>query len=74
MSPTVQELERSILKLESADRTRLVERLLASLDAPGDVERAWVEEAEQRRERQESTPETLVSVDAALARIRARLA
>jgi hypothetical protein len=41
-------LEAQVLKLSAADRSRLLERLLASLDVDPDVEAAWDEVADAR--------------------------
>lgn len=47
MTP-VEELESAVLALPVAERARLAERLLASLDEEPEVEAAWVEEVRQR--------------------------
>jgi hypothetical protein len=51
MSRPVAELEAEIRSLNSDDKTGLIRALLAELDGPveADVERAWIEEAQQRR-------------------------
>jgi hypothetical protein len=50
MSRPVAELEAEIRSLNSDDKTGLIRALLAELDGPveTDVERAWIEEAQQR--------------------------
>ncbi len=50
MSANVETVEIQALKLGLAERARLAESLILSLDAPPDVEnlRLWVAEAEQR--------------------------
>jgi len=50
MSRPVAELEAEIRSLNSDDKTDLIRVLLAELDGPveTDVERAWIEEAQQR--------------------------
>jgi putative addiction module component (TIGR02574 family) len=45
---TVDQLESEVLKLPERDRARLVQRLLASLDADNSREQAWYDEAERR--------------------------
>jgi putative addiction module component (TIGR02574 family) len=46
---TVETLEAAALQLTLADRARLVERLIATLDADPDVEEAWATEVERRQ-------------------------
>jgi hypothetical protein len=41
-------LEAEVLQLASADRSHLLERLIASLDANLEVEEAWEREADRR--------------------------
>jgi len=41
MAPTVEALEAEALRLAPGDRARLVERLIASLEADPEVEEAW---------------------------------
>ncbi len=47
-SETVETLEAAALQLTPADRARLVDRLIATLDADPDVEEAWAAEVERR--------------------------
>jgi putative addiction module component (TIGR02574 family) len=46
---TVETLEAAALHLTPADRSRLVERLIATLDADAEVEEAWAAEVERRQ-------------------------
>lgn len=46
---TVETLEAAALHLPPGERARLVERLLATLDAVPEVEEAWVAEVERRQ-------------------------
>ena len=48
-SETVETLEVAALQLSSADRARLVDRLIATLDADPEVEEAWAAEVERRQ-------------------------
>jgi len=48
-SETVETLEAAALQLTPADRARLVDRLIARLDADPDVEEAWAAEVERRQ-------------------------
>ncbi len=46
---TVETLEAAALQLTPSDRARLVERLIATLDADPEVEEAWAAEVERRQ-------------------------
>lgn len=48
---TLEALEAQALKLPPAERTHLLERLIASLDADPEVEAAWEQEADRREAR-----------------------
>lgn len=48
-SETVETLEAAALQLTPADRARLVERLIATLDADPEIEEAWSAEVERRQ-------------------------
>ncbi len=56
MSSTVETLEAEALQLSAAERARLVERLIASLDIDPEVEEAWASEVERRNAEIESAP------------------
>lgn len=73
MSPILEALEAEVLKLTPADRSHLLERLIASLDADPEIEEAWEREADRREAALESGSVTAVSGSEALARLRARL-
>jgi len=66
-------LEAEVLKLTPADRSHLLERLIASLDSDPEVEEAWAREADRREAKLESGSVTAVPGDEAIARLRARL-
>ena len=66
MSSTVEALEAEALQLSAAERARLVERLIASLDADPDVDEAWAAEVERRNAEIESGAVALVSGPEAL--------
>ena len=53
-SETVETLEAAALQLTPADRARLVDRLIVTLDTDPDVEEAWAVEVERRQEEVES--------------------
>jgi len=71
MSATVEELEAEALSLPSAQRARLVEKLIASLDSEPDIENAWAAEVERRHAEIESGVVSLRSGPETLARLRA---
>jgi putative addiction module component (TIGR02574 family) len=54
MASTIETIEAEALELPPSDRARLVERLIASLDADPDVEDAWAAEVERRHQEVES--------------------
>lgn len=45
---SIEQLEAEVLNLPAADRSRLAERLLKSLEEDDEIMAAWVEEAERR--------------------------
>jgi putative addiction module component (TIGR02574 family) len=71
MSSTVEALEAEALQLSAAERARLVERLIASLDADPEVEEAWAVEVERRNAEIESGTVSLISGPEALAKLKA---
>ncbi len=74
MPTQVEILEAEALKLAPADRSRLLERLVASIDLDPEVEEAWAQEADRREAQLESGAVTAVPAVEAIARLRARLA
>ncbi len=73
MNTPLEALEAEVLKLTPADRSHLLERLIASLDSDPEVEEAWAREADRREAKLESGSVTAVPGDEAIARLRARL-
>jgi putative addiction module component (TIGR02574 family) len=71
MSSTVEALEAEALQLSVAERARLVERLIASLDIDPEVEEAWAAEVERRNAEIESGAVALISGPEALAKLKA---
>ena len=61
------------LQLPMADRTRLVETLLASLSEEDEILAEWVEEAERRWDAYERGEMVAVDFDESMARARAKL-
>ena len=72
MAATVEMLEAELLKLAPADRSRLVERLLASLDEDQEIEAAWDALADAREAALKSGSVAAVPLSEALARLEAR--
>ena len=73
MTTSLEALESEVLKLGPADRSHLLERLIASLDADPAVEAAWEMEADRREAALESGSVAAVSAQEAMARLRQRL-
>jgi putative addiction module component (TIGR02574 family) len=69
---TTDQIEYELLKLPAAERARLAERLIASLDEDAEVEAAWLEEIRQRDEALLSGAVQAIPVEDALTSIRAR--
>jgi putative addiction module component (TIGR02574 family) len=74
VSTNLEVLKAEVLQLAPADRTRLFERLIASIDTDSEVEQAWELEADRRESELESGAVHAVSGQQAIARLRARLA
>jgi hypothetical protein len=72
MDTTLEVLEAEALKLTPGDRSRLAERLLASLDEDQEIEAAWDAVADEREAAISATSTGVVSFDAAIARLEAR--
>ena len=73
MSTSLEALESEVLKLGPADRSHLLERLIASLDADPAVEEAWELEADRREASLASGSVVEVSAQKAMNRLRQRL-
>jgi len=71
MLSTVETLEAEALQLSAAERARLVERLIASLDIDPEVEEAWAAEVERRNAEIESGAVSLIPGAEALAKLKA---
>ena len=71
MSLNVEVLEAEVLQLPVAERARLVERLIASLDADPEIEDAWAAEVERRQAQLESGAMKLRPGPEALAKLKA---
>lgn len=73
MSLTIELLEAEALRLSAAERARLIERLITSLDADPEVEEAWAAEVERRHAAIESKTVSLLPGAETLAKLRAEL-
>lgn len=73
MTLTLEALETEVLRLSTADRTRLLDRVVASLDADAERDAAWDAVAAQRDAEIEAGSSEAVPLDEALARLRAGL-
>jgi putative addiction module component (TIGR02574 family) len=71
MASTVEALEAEALELPEADRARLVERLIASLDVDPGVEEAWANEIERRHAEVERGRVSLLPGPETLAKLKA---
>ena len=71
MSTTVEALEAEAMQLSAAERARLVERLIASLDTDPEVQEAWAAEVERRNAQIESGAASLIPGPEALAKLKA---
>ena len=74
MSLSVEALEAELLRLPTADRVRLLDRVVASLDADKARDEAWDSLAARRDQEIESGKSVPVSGAEALARLRAEMA
>lgn len=72
MTDLVLELECRVLELAPADRLRLLERLLLSVDEDESIENAWLDEANARLAALERGEARTVDGPTALAALRAR--
>ena len=72
MSTTLEALQAEVLRLSPKDRARLLDRLIASLDADTEVEAAWDAVAAAREAEMTTGIVRPVPLDAALSRLEAR--
>lgn len=66
-------LEAEVLNLPAFERSHLLDRLIASLEADPDIQEAWALEAERRDTEVEEGKAALVPGEEILARLRAEL-
>ncbi len=72
MAPILEAVEAAALQLSPAERARLVERLIASLDTDPAVEQAWAAEVERRNAEIESGDVSLLPGPETLAALKER--
>jgi putative addiction module component (TIGR02574 family) len=70
-SETVETLEAAALQLTPAERTRLVDILLSTLDADPEVEESWAAEVERRQTEIENETVSLLPGPQSLAKLKA---
>jgi putative addiction module component (TIGR02574 family) len=69
MNERIRAITEEAERLPAADRVRLVERLLATLDKPDpEIDRAWAEECERRLDRYLRGEATTLDADEVLAK------
>ena len=73
MGMPVEVLESELLRLPKADRIRVLDRVVASLDADAARDAAWEAIAAQRDAEADRDPSVLLPLDDVLARLRAEL-
>jgi hypothetical protein len=73
MAIPVEVLEAELLQLPKADRIRLLDRVVASLDADAARDAAWDALAARREVEAELDPSVLVGLDDVLAELRAEV-
>ena len=74
MGMPLEALEAEVLQLRTEDRVRLLDRVVASLDADAAREAAWDAVAARRDASAQQDPTLMLSMDDALTRLRASLA
>jgi hypothetical protein len=72
MTTALETLQAEVLRLSPADRARLLDRLIASLDMDAGVEAAWDRLADQREHELATGAVAAVPLDVAIARLEAR--
>lgn len=72
MTITLETLQAEVLRLSPADRAKLLDRLIASLDVDAGAEAAWDKLADEREQELAVGVATAVPLDVAIARLEAR--
>ena len=69
---TTEQIEQELMRLPSADRARLAERLISSLDEDAEVEVAWMAEIRRRDDELRSGTVEAIPMEDALTTIRTK--
>ena len=72
MSTSLETIQAEVLRLSPSDRSRLLERLIVSLDADAEVEAEWNAVADAREAEITSGVATTVPLEEAMARLETR--
>lgn len=72
MLMTIETLQAEVLRLPPADRAKLLDRLIASLDVDTGTEAAWDAVADQREQELQSGTAEAVPLELVVARLEAR--
>lgn len=72
MTISLETLQAQVLRLSPADRARLLDRLIASLDVDAGAEAAWDKLADDREQELTAGSAAAVPLDVAIARLEAR--
>ncbi|MDP2868123.1 addiction module protein [Methyloversatilis sp.] len=72
MTITLETLQAEVLRLSPADRAKLLDRLIASLDVDAGAEAAWDKLADEREQELVAGAAAAVPLDVAIARLEAR--
>jgi hypothetical protein len=73
MATPLEALESEVLRLPAADRRRLLDRVVASLDADADRDSAWEAVARAREAQAAQDPSLIEPLDTAMSRIQEAL-
>ena len=72
MSTSLETIQAEVLRLSPSDRSRLLERLIVSLDADAEIEAEWNAVADAREAEITSGVATAVPLEEVMARLEAR--
>ena len=72
MQAALETLQSEVLRLSSADRAKLFDRLIASLDVDSDAEAAWDELADKRGQQLDAGAAKALPLNMVVARLEAR--
>ena len=72
MTTVLETLQAEVLRLSPADRAKLLDRLIASLDVDAGIEAAWDKLADEREQELVAGTANVVPIDVAIARLEAR--